>query len=126
MIAQAVKPRRFDKCDGSCFARFALENALLMDTPVQPSAVACFTECYQPIVNGVVASIDGLRAGLETAGIDVKIVTPHFPHQRDDRAVVRLPSLPLPTSTGYRFCIPYVPRAARRRIASASIVHVHS
>src|SRR5580692_2757891 len=106
MIAHAVKSRRFDKWPRSCFARSALEYALLMDTPVQPSAVAHFTECYQPLVNGVVASIDALRAGLEAAGVDVTIVAPHFPHERDDRAIVRLPSLPLPTPTGYRLCAP--------------------
>lgn len=97
-----------------------------MDTPVQPGAVAHFTECYRPIVNGVVASIDALRAGLEAAGVDVTIVAPDFPHQHEDRAIVRLPSLPLPTPTGYRLCVPRVTRAARERIARASIVHVHS
>jgi glycosyltransferase involved in cell wall biosynthesis len=97
-----------------------------MDTPVQTSAVAHFTECYQPIVNGVVASIDALRAGLEAANVDVTIVAPHFPHERNDRAIVRLPSFPLPTQTGYRLCVPHLSRAQRARIARASIVHVHS
>jgi 1,2-diacylglycerol 3-alpha-glucosyltransferase len=98
-----------------------------MSTPVHPTEVACFTECYRPIINGVVASIDGLRAGLIDAGVGVTIVAPHFPHERDDdRAIVRLPSLPLPTATGYRLCLPYVSRAARARIGRASIVHAHS
>ena len=98
-----------------------------MNTPVHPTEVACFTECYRPIVNGVVASIDGLRAGLNDAGVDVAIVAPHFPGERnDDPAIVRLPSLPLPTATGYRLCLPYISRAARERIGSASIVHAHS
>jgi glycosyltransferase involved in cell wall biosynthesis len=97
-----------------------------MDTPVQPSAVAHFTECYRPIVNGVVASIDALRAGLEATNVDVTIVAPHFPRERDDRAIVRLPSLPLPTPTGYRLCVPHLPRAGRARIARAGVVHVHS
>jgi glycosyltransferase involved in cell wall biosynthesis len=98
-----------------------------MDTPVHPTEVACFTECYRPIINGVVASIDGLRAGLIDVGVGMTIVAPHFPRERDDdRAIVRLPSLPLPTATGYRLCLPYVSRAVRARIARASIVHVHS
>ena len=98
-----------------------------MDTPLQSAGVAFFTECYRPIINGVVASLDGLRAGLIDVGVDVTIVAPHFPHERDDdRAIVRLPSLPLPTSTGYRLCVPYISRDARARIRSASIVHVHS
>lgn len=98
-----------------------------MPAPAHPTEVALFTECYRPIVNGVVASIEALRAGLETAGARVSIVAPHFPRERDgDEAIVRLPSLPLPTSTGYRLCVPYVSRAARERIARATVVHVHS
>lgn len=96
-------------------------------TPLQRHAVACFTECYRPIVNGVVASIDEARAGLEAAGIDVTIVAPHFPHESaDEPAVARLPSLPLPTSSGYRLCVPFLPRAVRARVRRASIVHAHS
>lgn len=100
---------------------------MLTDTPLQRHAVACFTECYRPIVNGVVASIDALRAGLEAAGVDVTVVAPHFPNESaDESSIVRLPSLPLPTSTGYRLCVPYLSRAARERIRGVSIVHAHS
>jgi glycosyltransferase involved in cell wall biosynthesis len=98
-----------------------------MDTPLHTTEVACFTECYRPIVNGVVASIDGLRDALAAANVGMTIVAPHFPRERaGDRAVVRLPSLPLPTSTGYRLCVPHLSRDARARIANASVVHVHS
>jgi 1,2-diacylglycerol 3-alpha-glucosyltransferase len=98
-----------------------------MHAPVHPTEVAFFTECYSPIINGVVASIDALRGGLADAGTAVTIVAPHFPRERDDDdALVRLPSLPLPTSTGYRLCVPYVSRGARERIARAAIVHAHS
>jgi 1,2-diacylglycerol 3-alpha-glucosyltransferase len=100
---------------------------LLTNAPAHPTEVAFFSECYEPIINGVVASIDGLRAGLADADIGVTIVTPHFPHERtDDRAIARLPSLPLPTSTGYRLCIPYLSAATRARVRAASVVHVHS
>ena len=99
----------------------------MTNTPVQPTEVALFTECYRPIVNGVVASIDALRAGLAECGVAVTIVAPHFPHERTgDDAIVRLPSLPLPMSTGYRLCVPYLRRSARARIERASVVHVHS
>jgi 1,2-diacylglycerol 3-alpha-glucosyltransferase len=100
---------------------------VLSDVPSQLLSVSLFSEVYTPIINGVVASIDGLRAGLIARGIETTIVTPSFPALRareDD--VVRLPSLPLPTSSGYRMCIPYIARAARARIARASILHVHS
>ena len=97
------------------------------ETPLQLLSVSFFTEVYTPIINGVVASIDGLRAGLRDAGVNVTVVAPHFPHARtDDRSVIRLPSLPLPTQTGYRLCVPYLSHAARERIARTNIVHVHS
>jgi glycosyltransferase involved in cell wall biosynthesis len=82
-------------------------------------AVALFSECWRPIVNGVVASIDGLRAGLEEAGARVTIVAPHG-------AGALLPSLPLPTSTGYRLIVPYLSRAARERLRDVAIAHAHS
>jgi 1,2-diacylglycerol 3-alpha-glucosyltransferase len=98
-----------------------------MRAPVHATEVAFFTECYRPIINGVVASIDALRAGLFDAGVSVTIVAPHFPHEHDaGGAIVRLPSLPLPTSTGYRLCVPHLSRATRTHLRAAALVHVHS
>jgi glycosyltransferase involved in cell wall biosynthesis len=98
-----------------------------MPAPLHPTEVAFFTECYRPIINGVVASIDGLRDALASVNVGVTIVAPHFPHERDaNEAIVRLQSLPLPTSTGYRLCVPYMSRAVRERIRNVSLVHVHS
>jgi glycosyltransferase involved in cell wall biosynthesis len=100
---------------------------VLMPAPLHPTEVAFFTECYRPIINGVVASIDGLRDALASVNVGVTIVAPHFPHERDaNEAIVRLQSLPLPTSTGYRLCVPYMSRAVRERIRNVSLVHVHS
>jgi glycosyltransferase involved in cell wall biosynthesis len=59
--------------------------------------------------------------------VGVTIVAPHFPHERDENgAIARVQSLPLPTSTGYRLCVPYLSRAVRDRIRNVSLVHVHS
>jgi 1,2-diacylglycerol 3-alpha-glucosyltransferase len=100
---------------------------VLMPAPLHPTEVAFFTECYRPIINGVVASIDGLRDALASVNVGVTIVAPHFPHERDaNDAIARLQSLPLPTSTGYRLCVPYISRAVRERIRNAALVHVHS
>jgi glycosyltransferase involved in cell wall biosynthesis len=86
-----------------------------------------FTECYRPIVNGVTASIDALRAGLTDAGVAATVIAPYFPAARDDdSAIVRLPSLPLSTATAYRLCVPLLSRAARVRLRNATIVHAHS
>jgi 1,2-diacylglycerol 3-alpha-glucosyltransferase len=89
--------------------------------------VGFFSECYRPIVNGVVASIDALRRGLDEAGVAVTTFTPRWPGFSDrSDAIVRLPSLPLPTRTGYRLCVPYVNRGDRARMHALDIVHAHS
>jgi len=89
--------------------------------------VGFFTECYRPIVNGVVASIDALREGLRAHGVEVTMVAPHFPHFVDDaRDVVRVPSLPLPTPTAYRLCVPYLNAVDRGRVRGIDLVHAHS
>lgn len=85
--------------------------------------VGLFTECYRPIQNGIVASIDALAGSLRDNGHTPIVVTPRMPAYRDAApGVVRLASLPLPTRTAYRLTVPYLPRA----IGAFSIVHVHS
>ncbi len=94
---------------------------------VQRLRVGFFTECYRPIINGVVASIDAFRDGIAAEGHHVVCIAPGFPSYEDEAgAVVRLPSLPLPTTTGYRLCVPFVSSAARAEIGALSIVHTHS
>jgi 1,2-diacylglycerol 3-alpha-glucosyltransferase len=94
---------------------------------VPPRRVGFFTECYKPIVNGVVASIDALRDGLCAHGVEVTTIAPHFPRFVDDeRDVVRVPSLPLPTQTAYRLCVPYLNADDRARLRGIDIVHAHS
>ncbi len=89
--------------------------------------VGFFTECYKPIVNGVVVSIDSLRDGLLARGVDVTMIAPHFPHFVDDEHdVVRIPSLPLPTQTPYRLCVPYLNADDRRHLRGIDLVHAHS
>ena len=89
--------------------------------------VGFFTETYRPIVNGVVASIDALREGLVAHGVEVTTIAPKFPHFVDDvRGVVRIPSLPLPTPTAYRLCVPYLGADERRALRGIDLVHAHS
>jgi 1,2-diacylglycerol 3-alpha-glucosyltransferase len=98
-----------------------------MENSYGPMRVGFYTECYRPIVNGVVASIDALRAGLCAHGVEVTTVAPHFPRFVDDAGdVVRIPSLPLPTQTEYRLCVPYLNADDRRRVRGIDIVHAHS
>jgi len=89
--------------------------------------VGLFTEVFHPVVNGVVASIDALRDGLRREGVDVVTFAPRARAYDDrDGDVVRFPSLPLPTTTGYRLCVPYARAADRARMRSLDIVHAHS
>ncbi|MDQ2909042.1 MAG: glycosyltransferase, partial [Candidatus Eremiobacteraeota bacterium] len=84
--------------------------------------IGLFTECYRPIQNGIVASVDALAQTLCARGHDTAIVTPRMPGFDDDaRNVVRLPSLPLPTRTAYRLTVPYL-----RASDGFSLVHAHS
>jgi len=88
---------------------------------------AFFTEVYRPVVNGVVNSIDALRDGLRANAVGVTIVAPHAPHFRDDAGdVVRIPSLPLPTPTAYRLCLPFINGEDRSRLGDVDLVHAHS
>jgi len=84
--------------------------------------VGLFTECYRPIRNGIVASVDALARSLHARGHEAVFVTPEMPGYRDERSdVVRIPSLPLPTRTAYRLTVPYLPR----EVGALSIVHTH-
>ncbi len=90
--------------------------------------VGFFTEVYRPVVNGVVASIDALAAGLRARGHDVSVFAPSAPgYEHDEPPVFRIPSLPLPISSPYRLTLPHVPRGARERVLDhLQIVHAHS
>lgn len=82
-----------------------------------------FTECYRPIRNGIVTSLEALVTALRARGDEAVVVTPEMPGFRDDSCeVVRIPSLPLPTRSAYRLALPYVPRD----LGALSIVHTHS
>jgi glycosyltransferase involved in cell wall biosynthesis len=87
-----------------------------------------FTEVYHPIVNGIVASVDGLACGMRALGHEVYCFAPHVPgYEERDEPVFRMPSLPLPTSTPYRLTLPLVSRRNRHAIINRlDILHAHS
>ena len=90
--------------------------------------VGLFTECYRPIQNGVVASVDALAQAIRARGHEAVCVTPSMPgHRTSHEFVVRVPSLPLPTRTAYRLTIPLLPiELVAPSLAHLSIVHTHS
>lgn len=90
--------------------------------------VGFFTEVYHPVVNGIVASVDGLAGGLRALGHEVYCFAPRVPgYEERDEPVFRMPSLPLPTSTPYRLTVPVVSRRNRHAIINRlDILHAHS
>jgi 1,2-diacylglycerol 3-alpha-glucosyltransferase len=95
---------------------------------VQRLRVGLFTEIYRPAVNGVVASVEALAAGLERRGHEVFCFAPQMPGAAGpEDAVVRIPSLPLPARPPYRLILPVVSRRARDAVVKRlSLVHAHS
>jgi len=70
--------------------------------------IALFTECYHPIVNGVVVSVETFARELQKQGHEVHICAPCYPGYRDsDRNVHRLPSISLPTRPRYPLAVPF-------------------
>lgn len=90
--------------------------------------VGFFTEVYRPVVNGVVASVDGLASGLRARGHEVYCFAPKVPgYAESDGPVFRMPSLPLPSITPYRLTVPVVSRRNRHRILRRlDVLHAHS
>lgn len=87
--------------------------------------VGIFSECYHPIRNGVVASIDALCDGLRAAGHDAIVVAPTTGAAELVPSVC-VPSLPLPTRTAYRLVLPVLGARKRARVKSFSVIHTHS
>jgi len=70
--------------------------------------IALFSECYRPIVNGVVVSVLTFAGELIKQGHQVDIYAPAYPGYRDAEANVhRLPSLSPPTRPRYPIALPY-------------------
>jgi glycosyltransferase involved in cell wall biosynthesis len=90
--------------------------------------IGFFTEIYRPVVNGVVASVEGLAEGLRSRGHSVYCFAPRMPgYSETDGPVFRMPSLPLPTRTPYRLTLPLVSRRNLNGVIKhLSVVHVHS
>jgi glycosyltransferase involved in cell wall biosynthesis len=90
--------------------------------------VGFFTEVYHPVVNGIVASLDGLAEGLRGLGHEVYFFAPRVPgYEEQDGPVYRMPSLPLPVSAPYRLTLPLVSRRNRHAIVNRlDVLHAHS
>jgi len=86
--------------------------------------IAIFTECYEPVITGVVHSIESTKKGLESLGHQVFIITPDYGKKNlKDEGIIPCPSIPL-GSTGYHFVYSF-PLKARRIAEEADILHTH-
>ena len=90
--------------------------------------VGFFTEVYHPVVNGIVASLDGLARACARCDHEVYFFAPRVPgYEETHGPVCRIPSLPLPTSTPYRLTVPVVSRRNRHAILNRlDVLHAHS
>ncbi len=86
-----------------------------------PLRIGLYTECFRPVRNGIVTSIESLVLAARAGGHVVRVVAPATPGFVDpDSDVVRLPSLPLPTRTGYRLPLSGGPPV------ELDVLHAHS
>lgn len=70
--------------------------------------IGIFTNCYQPLVNGVVGAIDLLKRGLTELGVEVYIFAPGFDDFIDQESdVYRYPALDLTSKVKFPVAIPF-------------------
>jgi len=89
--------------------------------------IALFTECYAPIVNGVVVSVSTFAAELKRLGVEVWIVAPRFPgYTERDPHVVRIASVCFPGEPKYPLAVPGLARLKALDRQPPDLVHTHS
>lgn len=93
--------------------------------------IGIFTECYKPIINGVVNSIIGFKAGLEEMGNQVFVFCPTYhsfgedkhDNNVNDRNIIHCSSLPLPGNSGYHYIFP-LDKKTKEIAKTMDIIHV--
>lgn len=91
--------------------------------------VGIFTECYHPVLNGVVVSIDTFRQSLEKQGVEYYIFTTDCPgYQEKEPRVFRYPCmLDFPPKGGrYPISWPRIAHAEAKKIATLRLDLIHS
>lgn len=89
--------------------------------------IGFFTDGYLPQINGVAISVETSAKALKKLGHEVYIVAPKYPAYKDEKNVIRIPSLQLTKQPDYRLAT-FLPN---RAIIAASridfdIIHGHS
>ncbi len=89
--------------------------------------IAVFTNCYQPLVNGVVGAVSLLRKGFIELGHEVDIFTPKFDDYVDvEPGIYRYPAVDLTRKVKYPVAIPYSPKISKAlKGLDYDIIHSH-
>jgi 1,2-diacylglycerol 3-alpha-glucosyltransferase len=88
--------------------------------------IGIFTECYKPVINGVVNSIVGFKTGLEALGHEVYVFCPTYKKFKDDpkdKNIIHCKSWPLPGKSGYHFIFP-LDKKTKKIASTMDIIHV--
>lgn len=87
--------------------------------------IGLFTECYKPVINGVVHSIMNTKTGLEDLGHEVYIFSPDYGRKNiREKNLVHCPSAPLPGKTGYHYIFK-LPKRVVDVAKTLDIIHTH-
>jgi glycosyltransferase involved in cell wall biosynthesis len=87
-----------------------------------------FSDCYHPVINGVVTSIDVLRSNLMKAGHEIELFVPDKPGFSDhDLSIHRFFSLTAPFHKESRFTLPH-PWGHIKRLQdwAPDVLHIHT
>jgi len=90
--------------------------------------VGMFSECYEPVRNGVTTSVHTLVQHLRRLGHRVFLVAPHYASHRDQSPfVLRVPSIQTWLNKDYPIAYPFYPRLKRQFGQLApNVVHSHN
>lgn len=90
--------------------------------------IAMFTDCYRPVINGVVTSVVNLKTALEKLGHSVYIFAPKVSGYKDaENSIYRFFSFPYLFQREHRVSFPF-PRKIFKQIKDLKIdvIHIHS
>jgi 1,2-diacylglycerol 3-alpha-glucosyltransferase len=89
--------------------------------------IGIFSNCYLPMVNGVVGTVCLLKKGFEEHGHKVYIFAPNFDDYHDqEEGVFRFPAVDLTKKVKYPIAIPFSPRINRvLKDLKLDIIHCH-
>jgi 1,2-diacylglycerol 3-alpha-glucosyltransferase len=89
--------------------------------------IGIFTNCYLPMVNGVVGAIGLLKRGFEEQGHEAYIFAPAFDDYRDtEERIYRYPALDLTREVKYPVAVPFSPRIQKTLdLMALDLIHCH-